>query len=294
MIQLPYFDAILDACQKNESDVIRTFGQNVHWGYWENPESATGSVDDFVRASDAMTRKVCDAAGIRDGMAVLDAGCGFGGTVANLDSRFSGMKLTGLNIDRRQIERARGEVKARAENTIAFVVGDACELPFADASFDVVLAVECILYFPSRMRFLREASRVLKPGGTLIVSEYVAPVRTYPLMALAGVPNLRTIKRFYGDTIPIPPSWYRAFARRAGFSAPEVVDVSRKVLPTFPFLLSLLPRFPLDPTAQDAAIRATRLIARMSERGWIRYQVLTFRIRGTGGCEKIKTLPRRH
>src|SRR5438034_5931485 len=42
---------------------------------------------------------------------------------------------------------------------------DACALPFPDASFDRVLAVECIFHFPSRLRFLKEAARVLKPGG---------------------------------------------------------------------------------------------------------------------------------
>ncbi len=277
--QLPYFDAILAACRENESDVIRAFGRNVHWGYWKDPAKATGTVDDFVLASDAMTQKVCDAAGIRDGMSVLDAGCGFGGTIASIDARFSNMKLAGINIDARQIERARAEVKPKPGNTIEFVVGDACTLPFADESFDVVTAVECIFHFPSRVRFLREARRVLKPGGTIMVSEYVAPGRTYGLLGLAGLPNLRTIQGFYGDDIPIPPSWYRAYALRAGLTQPEVIDVSENVLPTFPVVEGLIPKFPIGAAGQESAYRATKLIAMLSRRRWMRYQIFTFKAR---------------
>ncbi len=291
MIQLPYFDAILAACRHDETDVIRSFGDNVHWGYWDDPTAADGSVDDFVLASDAMTRKVCAAAGIRDGLTVLDAGCGFGGTVASINARFERMTLTGLNIDPRQIARARHNVAARPGNTIDFVVEDACQLPFADRSFDVVMAVECIFHFPSRLRFLREARRVLRPGGALMVSEFVAPARTFARLVLAGLPNLRTIQGFYGDDIPIPPSSYQVLARLARLGLPTVLDISRNVLPTFPVVLDLVDKFPIGERGQRSARFATELIARMSERGWMRYQVFTFRAPGAAPSNHRKDRP---
>lgn len=277
MIELPYFDAILEACRRDAVDVARAWGRNTHWGYWADPTTANGSVDDFVAASEAMTRLVCDVAGVRDGMSVLDVGCGFGGVVASLNDRFQDLKLTGLNIDPRQIARAQREVTPRGTNSIQFVVGDACALALPDASFDVVLAVECIFHFPSRVRFMREARRVLKPGGVLMISEYVAQVLTLPLLAACGLANLRTIEAFYGKDTPIPPACYDLFAWRTGFERPVVADISANVLPTFPFLIDLLPRFPLDGAALEGAIHATRVIGEMSARRWMRYQVFTFR-----------------
>ncbi len=92
-----------------------------------------------------------------DGARILDVGCGFGGTIDHLDERLDGCELVGLNIDRRQLARARALVTPRRDNTVDFVAGDACRLPFADASFDFLSAVECAFHFPSRKQFFREA-----------------------------------------------------------------------------------------------------------------------------------------
>jgi cyclopropane fatty-acyl-phospholipid synthase-like methyltransferase len=54
----------------------------VHWGYWPEPSQATGTAEDYGRAAEALCRHVCAPAMIEDGQAVLDAGCGFGGTIA--------------------------------------------------------------------------------------------------------------------------------------------------------------------------------------------------------------------
>jgi cyclopropane fatty-acyl-phospholipid synthase-like methyltransferase len=58
---------------------------------------------------------------IASGHRVLDCGCGLGGVVADLNERFDGLDLTGLNVDRRQLTIARDAIGARAENTISFV-----------------------------------------------------------------------------------------------------------------------------------------------------------------------------
>ena len=56
---------------------------------------------------------MCDVAEIRDGMRIIDVGCGFGGTIASLNERFSELELVGVNIDSRQLERATDMVQLR-------------------------------------------------------------------------------------------------------------------------------------------------------------------------------------
>src|SRR5262252_7233679 len=164
-VDLPYFDIFFEELARGHRDIAVAFGRHVHWGYWGEDNHPDGSMEDFDEAAERMCRRVCDAARVRDGDRVLDVGCGLGGTIASLNERFSGVHIDGLNIDARQIERARGNVRAREGNAVAFHEGDACAMPFADASYDVVLALECIFHFASRRKFFSEVRRVLKPGG---------------------------------------------------------------------------------------------------------------------------------
>ncbi|HEY9828641.1 MAG TPA: class I SAM-dependent methyltransferase [Stenomitos sp.] len=166
-ISLPYLDILLEQLTLGEVTVQKAFGRHVHWGYWPNPTQADRSIENFAIASEQLCQRVYAAAGVQEGDQVLDAGYGFGGTIASLNEQFQNLHLTGLNIDFRQLDRAREEVKPLGNNQIIFVEGDACQMPFPDASMDVVLAVECIFHFPSRTKFFQEARRVLRPGGRL-------------------------------------------------------------------------------------------------------------------------------
>ena len=129
-------------------------------------------------------------------MRVLDAGCGFGGTLACLQDRVERLDLTGLNIDPRQLQRAQKLVQPRPGSSLRFVAGDACALPFADASFDRVLAVECIFHFPSRAAFLAEVRRVLRPGGVLVLSDFVPASAWVPVTRMARWPALERLNLF--------------------------------------------------------------------------------------------------
>ena len=151
--RLPYCDVILEGLQNNDRDFLHAFGRHLHWGFWEDPETADGTVEDFACAADRLCDRLLAAASITAGHAVLDAGCGIGGTLANLNETLAAVSLHGINIDERQAARAAAVVLPRPGNAVHFVHGDACRLPFASAVFDRVLAVECIFHFPSRRQF---------------------------------------------------------------------------------------------------------------------------------------------
>ena len=96
---------------------------------------------------------------------VLDLGCGTGGVLAHLGEFGDALGLDPAPEAARYCKR-RG---------VPMVVGSGMELPFADGSFDAVLALDVIEHVPDDVALLREARRVLRPGGVLLVTVPALP-----------------------------------------------------------------------------------------------------------------------
>jgi SAM-dependent methyltransferase len=103
------------------------------------------------------------------GRRVLDLGCGYGRTTVSLKRR--GYAVVGADIVERMIAEARA-----AHPDIDYRVMDACAIEFAEATFDYVLfsfnGIDCILPECRRLQAMKEIFRVLKPGGTAILSSH--------------------------------------------------------------------------------------------------------------------------
>ncbi|KAL5614269.1 hypothetical protein BROUX41_004379 [Berkeleyomyces rouxiae] len=111
--------------------------------------------------------------GIKEGMKVLDVGCGVGGPAREM-AKFTGCHVTGLNNNDYQIERATYYAqKEGLTNQLAFVKGDFMQMSFPENSFDAVYAIEATCHAPTLEGVYSQIYRVLKPGGVFGVYEWL-------------------------------------------------------------------------------------------------------------------------
>lgn len=271
----PYFDVLFTRLE-NDEDTRLAFGRHVHWGYWTEPSQAAGTARDYASAAEELCRRVCAPAQIRDGLRILDVGCGFGGTLASLNERFRNLDMVGVNIDPRQLERARREVHPTNGNRIRFVEADAGRLPLPSASFDVVLAVECIFHFPDRSAFFAEAGRVLVSGGRLALSDYVPPEEALPILRAYNTSADEAIRRTYGKiNVLCALGAYRGLGQASGFSLESAEDISQHIMPTYAFLRRHQ-RAWKDPVAAKIFDKATAQLELANKTGLLHYTILSF------------------
>jgi len=111
--------------------------------------------------------------GIKEGMKVLDVGCGVGGPAREI-AKFTGAHITGLNNNDYQIDRATYYAeKAGLSNQLDFVKGDFMQMSFPDNTFDAVYAIEATVHAPSLEGIYSEIFRVLKPGAIFGLYEWL-------------------------------------------------------------------------------------------------------------------------
>lgn len=271
----PYFDGLLQRLAVDDPRTVAAFSRHVHWGYWRDPAKATGSPEDYGAAAENLCRTVCDAAEIRDGIRVLDVGCGFGGTLASLNERFSKLQLVGVNIDARQLERASRLVRPSNGNSVEFVEADAANIPLLDADYDAVLAVECAFHF-DRPAFFTEAARVLRPGGSLTLSDFVPHERALEYLDAINFAADEGIRWSYGDIdLSYSLSRYQKLADDNQLTMDAATDVTENTLPTYDFLYASTSDWP-DADQVELFTRATRALEKASRKGVMSYQILRF------------------
>ncbi len=145
----------------------------MHLGYWD--ETTNGVSDALIRENEIMAIR----AKINKDHYILDAGCGVGGSSIYLAKNI-GCRAVGISLSESQIRACKkNSKKHRVSELTDFKVMDFCNTEFENEIFDVVWAIESVCHAPDKNNFIKEAFRILKPGGKLVIADGWASLYDY-------------------------------------------------------------------------------------------------------------------
>jgi len=131
-------------------------GQKVAWD--------AGEFVEIAKLISSVGERITRHAGVAADEEVLDVACGTGN--ATLPAARTGARVTGLDLVPKLLEHARAAADGEGLD-VTWVEGDAEQLPFEDASFDVVLSTFGCMFAPRHEVAAAEIARVLRPGGRI-------------------------------------------------------------------------------------------------------------------------------
>lgn len=195
----------------------------VHFGYFNE------DVKDHNNSLENLNQVMANKISLYAGDLVLDAGCGQGGSSFWIAENI-GAKVKGITLVPHQVEIAnKDSFERNLTDKVSFSIQDYCNTSFADETFSVIWACESLCHTVEKANFYKEAYRLLKPGGRLIVAEYIRKDR--PLSAAYE----RLLKEWLsGWSIPDIDTWDEHCMNMgmAGFTDIDMQDVTANILPS--------------------------------------------------------------
>ncbi|KAK4168016.1 gamma-tocopherol methyltransferase [Cladorrhinum sp. PSN259] len=283
---------------------LSLWGEHIHHGYWPTPESKSQESKETAQLNlirlllsiSSLPEESGQSSETSTPLKVLDVGCGIGGTSRFLASEL-GCSVTGITISTKQVEIARRLSSSNSADVagqgfiphgrgqVRFIELDAEKMGeyFAaqqQQQFDVVWISEALSHFPNKALFFRNAQKVLRPGGKLVLADWFKAAE----LGEKGFENdIKPIE----DGMLLPPLCtqkdYVRLAEEAGlkvFGGPK--DISQDVSKTWDISWSLVQNPSLWAFAFSqgrdgiAFLQSFRAMRRGYANGNFRYAVMSF------------------
>lgn len=215
-----------------------------------NPNKALWEKGDFTKIAETMREsgtELVEKLGITKGMTVLDLGCGDGTTA--LPEAKLGANVLGVDIASNLVEAGNKRIKVEGITNCTIQEGDATNLQdLKDESFDMVVSIFGAMFAPKPFDVAREMVRVTKPGGKIIMGNWIP-----------GDPTLvAQILKISSEYTPPPPE---------GFISPMLWGVESHVIERF--TAAGVPKenisFVMDLFTFDAPFPPTELVSRFKD-----------------------------
>jgi MPBQ/MSBQ methyltransferase len=200
--------------------LLLNLGYSRFWDSFIYPFRADIGQERLVRQSIAHLQ-------IQNDQQVLDVACGKGKSSFFIAMQNPTAQVTGLDLIERHIEIAK--LLFEGTRNLSFVAGAAELLPFGDASFDRIHCLEAAFHF-DRVQFLQEAYRVIKPGGRVVVVDFMW--KDQASRQLLETPEGKLVKDLWHFEDLWTVEDYHQGAKQTGFRVVEQLDWSTPVSET--------------------------------------------------------------
>jgi tocopherol O-methyltransferase len=206
----------------------------MHMGYWDH------TTHTLSEALSRLNQILAQLADIQAADSVLDAGCGVGGSSIYIADTY-GCKVTGISLCENQIAQAEKYARARHRGPIpSFKTMDFTRTHFAAESFDVVWAIESVCYAREKLDFLKEAHRILKVGGRLVLADFFLHSKKNSL--------IEDLEEAWGGMCLVAPRVFEEKLQECKFSSISYSSVTNRIMPSVERLRDFgqMYKFPLN------------------------------------------------
>lgn len=205
-------------------------GDELHYGVFE-------AGDDLATATSRLTRRMLEAArlaeaGGPDRLRVLDVGCGTGAPARAMAREF-GVEVLGITTSAVGVEAATARAAEAGLDHVSFEQRDGMDNGLPDESFDVVWALESSHLMRDRDAVLAECTRVLRPGGRLVLCDLLRH-REIPFAEVRERrADFTTLRDAFGDAHFETLAFHTEGLTRRGLTVEVADDLTEQTLPTF-------------------------------------------------------------